>query len=101
MHGSEFACRCTNFPVKFVFINPRFCVGSGVRLFQGRFCAYAMVINEAPGVACKCILCESKMSLCCFCTAYVMHMDCIRTANRVCVKQVLERKDAHLSMMIA
>ncbi len=41
MHGSEFACRCANFPVKFVFINPTFCVGSGVRLFQGRFCAYA------------------------------------------------------------
>ncbi len=42
MHGSEFACR--------VFINPTFCVGSGVRLFQGRFCAYATVINEAPGL---------------------------------------------------
>ncbi len=42
------ACRCANFPVKFVFINPTFCVGSGVRLFQGRFCAYVTVINEAP-----------------------------------------------------
>ncbi len=26
-HGSEFACRCANFPVKFVFINPTFCIG--------------------------------------------------------------------------
>ncbi len=49
-HGSEFACRCANFPVKFVFINPTFCIGSGVRLFQGRFCAYATVVNEAPGL---------------------------------------------------
>ncbi len=48
MHGSEWG-RCTNFPVKFVFINPTFCVGSGVRLFQGRFCAYATVIIEAQG----------------------------------------------------
>ncbi len=29
---------------KFVFINPTFCVGSGVRLFQGRFCAYAWTL---------------------------------------------------------
>ncbi len=48
-HGSEFACKCANFLVKFVFINPTFCVESGVRLFQGRFCAYVTVINEAPG----------------------------------------------------
>ncbi len=53
MHGSEFAYRCANFPIKFVFINPTFCVGSGVCLFQGRFCAYATVINEAQ-VSCSC-----------------------------------------------
>ncbi len=47
MHGSKFACRCANFPVKFVFINPTFCLGSGIRLFRGRFCACAMVVNEA------------------------------------------------------
>ncbi len=35
-HGSEFACRCTNFPVKFVFINPTFCVGSGVGYASSR-----------------------------------------------------------------
>ncbi len=45
------SCRCTNFLVKFVFINPTYCVGRGVRLFQGRFCAYAKVINEAPELA--------------------------------------------------
>ncbi len=44
MHGSEFACRCTHFPVMFVFINPTFCVGSGLRLFQDRFCAYAWTL---------------------------------------------------------
>ncbi len=49
-HGSEFACRCANFPVKFVFINHKLCVGSSVRIFQGLFCAYATVINEAPGL---------------------------------------------------
>ncbi len=38
------------FPSSLFFINPTFCVGSGVRLFQGRFCAYATVINEAPDV---------------------------------------------------
>ncbi len=38
-HGSEFACRCANIPVKFVFINPIFCIGSVIRLFPGRFCA--------------------------------------------------------------
>ncbi len=36
-HRSEFVGRCANFPVKFVLINPTFCVGSCVRLFQGRF----------------------------------------------------------------
>ncbi len=36
-YGSEFACRCANFPIKFVFINPTFCVGSGVRLFRAGF----------------------------------------------------------------
>ncbi len=46
-HG--FACRCTDIPVKFVFINPTFCVGGGVRLFQGRFCVYATVINGTSG----------------------------------------------------
>ncbi len=30
------------------FINPTFCIESGVRLFQGRFCVYATVINEDP-----------------------------------------------------
>ncbi len=43
-------CRCANFPVKFVFINPTFCVGSGVHLFQGWFCMYTCFINEAPGL---------------------------------------------------
>ncbi len=33
---------------KFVIINPTFCVGSGILLFQGRFCAYAPDINEVP-----------------------------------------------------
>ncbi len=47
-HGSESECRCAN--VMFVFINPTFCVGSGVRLFQGRFCAYAMVINANKNI---------------------------------------------------
>ncbi len=37
MDGSEFACRCANLTVKFVFINCAVCVGSGVRLFLGRF----------------------------------------------------------------
>ncbi len=32
------------------FIKPTFSVGTGICLFQGMFCAYAMVINEAPGV---------------------------------------------------
>ncbi len=36
-HGSEFVCMCANFTIKFVLINSTFCVGSGVRLFQGRF----------------------------------------------------------------
>ncbi len=35
MHGSEFACM---FTVKFVFINPTFCVGSG-RFESGSFSA--------------------------------------------------------------
>ncbi len=48
-HGSKFACRCANLSDEFVFIKPTFCVRSGVYLIQGRFCAYAMVINEAPG----------------------------------------------------
>ncbi len=29
-----------------------------------------------------------QCSQCCFCTAYTPHMDCIRTANGGCVKQV-------------
>ncbi len=29
-----------------------------------------------------------QCSQCCFCTAYTPHMNCIRTANGVCVKQV-------------
>ncbi len=37
---------------------------------------------------CKRIRCEIKMSPCCFCSAYVTHMDCIETANRVCVNLV-------------
>ncbi len=36
--------------VKFVFINPTFCVGRGLLLFQGRFCRYATAIREASGV---------------------------------------------------
>ncbi len=48
-HGSEFACRCANFPVTYVFINTTFYIGSGIRLFKGRYCVYTTVINEAPG----------------------------------------------------
>lgn len=32
-----------------VLIDPAFCVGSGMGIFQATFCAYTMVINEAPG----------------------------------------------------
>ena len=49
-HGSEFTYRCAHSPVKFVFIDHNFCVGSGVRLFQALFCAYATVINKTPGL---------------------------------------------------
>ncbi len=49
-HGSEFACRCANFPIKFVFINPTFYIGSGVCLFPGRFWCVRNIINEAPGL---------------------------------------------------
>ncbi len=34
-HGSEFVCRCENV---------LFCIGSGVRIFQGSFCVYATVL---------------------------------------------------------
>ncbi len=51
LQEKEFACMCANFPIKFVFINPTFCAGSGVHFFQGWFCAYATVINEASDVA--------------------------------------------------
>ncbi len=46
----DFACRCADFHVKIVFINHLFCIGSGIRLFQGRFCGYATFINEASDV---------------------------------------------------
>ncbi len=47
--------------LSFVFINPTFCAGSGVRLFQGMFCAYATVINEATG-ALLCLVCTERIS---------------------------------------
>ncbi len=48
MHGSEFPYRCAHSPVTFVFIDPNFCAGSGLCLYQNPFCVYTMVINEAP-----------------------------------------------------
>ncbi len=51
-HGSKFACRCANSFRRVVFINPTFCVRSGVYLIQGRFCAYAMVINDGNSKTC-------------------------------------------------
>lgn len=49
-YGSEFLSRCAHSPIKFIFIDPNFCVGGGVCLFQALFCAYAKVLNEDPGV---------------------------------------------------
>ncbi len=47
-------------------------------------------MNSRGSVAdCKCILCKSTMSLFCFCTAYKLHTDCMRTAKRVCMKHAL------------
>lgn len=40
---------CACFTVGFVFIDHKLCIGKGVRQFQALFCAYATVINEAPG----------------------------------------------------
>lgn len=45
-HGSGFVHRCAH--SQLIFIDYNFCVGSGVRLFQAQFCAYAMLINETP-----------------------------------------------------
>jgi len=49
MGMGHFACRCANFPVKFVFVNYNLCVVSGVGIFKGLFCVLATIINEAPG----------------------------------------------------
>lgn len=38
------AYRCAYSPVKFVFIDNHFCMGSGVHLFQAPFCVYALFI---------------------------------------------------------
>ncbi len=48
-----------------------------------------VVNSRGSGPDCKRVLCESTMSPCCFCTAYVTHTDCIRTVDRACVKQAL------------
>ncbi len=45
--GQSFHVGTQIFPSSLFFINPTFCIGSGERLFQGRLCEYAMVINEA------------------------------------------------------
>ncbi len=48
-----------------------------------------VVNSRGPGEDSKHVLCESTMSPCCFCTAYVTHTGRIHTADGACVKQAL------------
>ncbi len=49
---------------------------------------YCVCCKQPWWADCKRVRCEIKMIPCCFCTAYVTHMDCIQTAKRVCVNLV-------------
>lgn len=46
--GNEFTYKCANFHLSFWFFLLNHTIKTGIRHFQDLFCAYAMVINEAP-----------------------------------------------------
>ncbi len=62
-------------------INPTFCVGSGIRRLQGRFCAYATVINEAPDLM-------SELNNACF----TLDVQAVRRRRSSCVYAEQEQR---------